>query len=172
MKHWILLNNGSTVYLLCYPNFVTDIYTSTEMLEFSTNLGNLSTNRKATVPNYGEVWFDPNAITNIFSLSEMEKKFRVTYDSSTEPSFIVHLLNKQIKFIKSFNGLFYYKPSYTTNSGKETSFVNRSVESLKENKLLHTDRQVQRAKLARNIYHAMGTPSLKDFKSLLLHPIW
>jgi hypothetical protein len=98
-----------------------------------------SPNQKATVPNYGEVWYDPNAITNIFSLSEMEKKFCVTYDSSTEPSFIVHLPNKQIKFIKSFNGLFYYKPNYNTSSGNQTSLVNHTVESVKENKLLYTD---------------------------------
>jgi hypothetical protein len=69
------------------------------------------------VPNYGEVWYDPNAITTIFKLSEMEKKFHVTYDSSTEPSFIVHLPNKLIKFIKRFNGLFYYKPNNSTISG-------------------------------------------------------
>jgi hypothetical protein len=41
------------------------------------------------------------------------------------------------------------------------------VESVEENKLLYTDWQIQRAKLARSIYHAMGTPSLKDFKSII-----
>jgi hypothetical protein len=84
------------------------------------------------VPNHGEVFYDPNAITNIFNLSEMEKKYRITYDSSKEKSFIVHLPNKQIKFTKSFNGLFYYKPNYKTNCGKLTSLVNHSVESFKE----------------------------------------
>jgi hypothetical protein len=64
--------------LVCNPNLVTNIYTSTKTLELSTNGVNLSTKMKATFPNYGEVWFDPNAITNIFSLSEMEKKFCVT----------------------------------------------------------------------------------------------
>jgi hypothetical protein len=66
---------------------------------------------------------------------------------------------------QSFNGLFYYKPNFNTSSGNQTSLVNHSVESVKENKLLYTDQQIQRAKLACNIYHARGTPSLKDFKS-------
>jgi hypothetical protein len=136
---------------------VTDIHTTTKTLELSTNGDSLTTNQKATVPNHGEVWYVPNAIKNIFSLSEMEKKYRITYNSSKEKLFIVHLPNKQIKFTKSFNGLFYYKPNYNTNSGKLASLVNHSVESVKENKLLYTVRQIQCEKLARSIYHAIGT---------------
>jgi hypothetical protein len=48
-----------------------------------------------------------------------------------------------------------------------TSLANHSVKSVNENKLLYTDRQIQHAKLASSIYHAMGTPLLKDFKSII-----
>jgi hypothetical protein len=43
--------------------------------------------------------------------------------------------------------------------------VATAIDTVAENKLLYTDRQVDRAKLARNIYHALGTPSVADFKS-------
>ena len=94
----------------------------------------------------------------------MTKKHRITYDSGKENSFIVHLETKPIKFLQSNNGLYYYKPDYKT---KNTSLVNHSIESVQENKLLFTNRQVERAKQARNIYHALGTPSLQDFKSII-----
>jgi hypothetical protein len=56
---------------------------------------------------------------------------------------------------------------YNTNGGNPISLVNHSVKSVKENKLLYTDRQIQRAKLARSIYHAIRMPSLKDFKMII-----
>ena len=48
----------------------------------------------------------PNAITNIFSLAEMEKKYCITYNSSKEKAFVVDLPNKKLKFVQSKNGLF------------------------------------------------------------------
>ena len=42
---------------------------------------------KAFVKNYGEVWFDTRAITNILSLKNVKNKYRVTYDSESEDVF-------------------------------------------------------------------------------------
>ena len=79
---------------------------------------------RATVPGYGEVWYDPNAITNIFSLAEMEKKYCITYNSCKEKAFVVDLPDKKLKFMQSSNGLFIYKPNYKTNN---KSLANRSI---------------------------------------------
>ena len=51
------------------------------------NGGSITTNFKAYVKNYGEVWFDTRAITNILSLKNVKNKYRVTYDSETEDVF-------------------------------------------------------------------------------------
>ena len=62
------------------------------------------------VPGYkGEVWFDPEAISNIFSLSQMEKYHRVTHDSEQcDGDLIVHMSKKQI-LCKEENDLFVHK---------------------------------------------------------------
>jgi hypothetical protein len=44
--------------------------------------------------------------------------------------------------------------------------VNHLIESIGENKQLCTDCQVQRAKAARQLYHALGTPSINYFKAI------
>jgi aminopeptidase-like protein len=69
-----------------------------------------------------------------------------------------------VKFKRSENGLYYMKPNYTTTN---TSLVNHSIESVDENKKLYTNRQMERAKAARQLYHALGTPSPNYFKSII-----
>jgi hypothetical protein len=74
MKDWILLDYESTVTIFCNPNMVNDIRNSNnKLLDLMTNAGILQTNQKATVPGWGEVWFNSHAITNIFSYAEMAK---------------------------------------------------------------------------------------------------
>ena len=81
MKDWIILDNGSTVNVFSNKYLVNDIRETNEIMELATNVGVRWNNKKANVPDYGEVWYDENAITNIFSMKEMIKKHRVTYDS-------------------------------------------------------------------------------------------
>jgi hypothetical protein len=41
------------------------------------------------------------------------------------------------------------------------------MNSVQENMKMFTNRQIERAKLTRKIYHALGTPSLNDFKVIV-----
>ena len=111
LKDTILLDNGSSTSIFANPSMVTNIRTVDKPLALMTNGGELITDQKATVPGFGDVWYDPNSIANIFSFAELKEKHCITYDSGTEDAFNIHLSNKIIKFTRSKNGLYLYKPN-------------------------------------------------------------
>ena len=42
------------------------------------------------------------------------------------------------------------------------------VNTIDKNKMFFTQKQYQRAKKARELFHALGTPSIKDFKNVII----
>ena len=131
-------------------------------MQLKTNGGTLVTTQKADLPQWGEVWYNENAITNIFSYAEMADKYRITYDSEKEDAFVVHLPDKPVRFERIGINLYVFKPP--VNKATDTIQLLSTVE---ENKSFYTLRQFERAKRARDLYHALGTPSIKDFKAML-----
>ena len=86
-----------------------------DILILATNAGDLLTKKQASVADYGDVWFDSSAMTNIFSFATMEDKHQVTYDSAVKSVFIVHTPNGQVKLKRGPENLYYKKPqSHTT----------------------------------------------------------
>eukprot|EP00978_Attheya_sp_CCMP212_P009121 scaffold21484_cov55-Attheya_sp.AAC.3 len=133
-------------------------------MDLRTNGGSLQSNKECDVPDLGLTsWFNKNVVTNILSFTEVVDKFCITYDNQTSNNlFIVHVsAEKKIKFKRGYNNLYFYKPEEDKLS--ENVFVN----TLKENKKFHTARQFERAKRAREFYHAMGTPSIPDLLAIL-----
>jgi hypothetical protein len=130
---------------------------------------------RAMVKDFGEVWFNPNSVTNIFSMAEMESKYNITYNPG---EFIVHLPHTNATFSRNERGLYMFTPpqaehSYNRNQrGLDYAFqqyISNSppIDFVEENKLMFTESQVERAKRARQLYHALGTPSTKDFKTII-----
>ena len=109
------MDNQSNISIFSNPNFVSQLKTVKEPLKLATNGEILTTYNKAQVPGFSEVWYDEKAITNIFSFSEIEDKYHITYNSSIEKAFKVHLPNKVIKFKRSDNGLYYAIADYAKN---------------------------------------------------------
>ena len=61
-----------------------------------------------TFKNYGDVWFDERAITNILCLKNMKNKYCVTYDSSENGTFTVYKPDAQLHFVMHQDGLNYH----------------------------------------------------------------
>ena len=98
LKNCITLNNGSTLSLFSNPALVQDIQTSSKTLSLAMNAGVKQSNCKANVPGFGKVFYNEDAIANIFGFLDVKKKHQITYNSNKEDAFLVHMDNEIIKF--------------------------------------------------------------------------
>ena len=159
MRDYIILDNGSSVDLFTNEKFVENIHKSKNKLILATNAGTKTNYTKASVPDYGEVWFDKDAIANIFSFKNMKDKYRITYDSDKEDAFLVYSNNGVIKFEATPQGLYRFKVSKAYLESLDHKGTNNLIDTVEENKTQFTARQFDQAKLARKLYHNMGTPT-------------
>jgi hypothetical protein len=90
LKQMLLLDNQSTTDLFCNKEYLEDIQKVEGRCTIVINRGEIQTDLMGHFQNYGDVWYHPDAITNILSLSNVKRKYIVTYDSSKENSFLVH----------------------------------------------------------------------------------
>ena len=147
LKNNILLDSGSKLSIFANPDLVQDIKTSTTMLEMATNGGTTMSNKVAQVPGFGQVWYNEKAITNIFGLSDLKNKHRVTYDSAKEDAFIVHENGgKILKFKGTEDGLYLYEVPKAYRDGlvkKSIIGKNNLVNTVAENRMGYTLRQFE-----------------------------
>ena len=162
LREVILLDNQSTMDLFCNPAFVESTTKSSSTMRVKSNGGSLVVNHKAELNGYHtEVWYSKRAITNILSLSNIIKQYRVTYDSKVATTFIVHRAaagKPDMHFRMHASGLHYYDPR--EDAVEELAFLG----TVSENKQGFTKRQIAGAEAARALYTTLCHPSMKDFK--------
>ena len=135
---------------------------SKQSLHISTNAGVLKTNMQAKVTGYGKIWYHPNAIANVFSLAKVADKYRVQYDSNIEDAFTVHGPNWKVKFNRIAENLYIWAPK-----AEEIKAGTDLVNSLHDNKLFFTNRQIQKAKLAKKLLSTMAYPTIDQLKAMV-----
>ena len=144
---------------------VENICKSSTAMEMLTNAGTRKCTQVADVPGFGQVWFDNDAILIIFGLAEFVDKHRTTYISRKENVFVVHVSDdKKLKFKRTDKGLYQYEVPLKYKESLEISHI---IDIVAENRIGYTKRQFDRAKLARKLYHTIGTPSVANFKAAL-----
>ena len=106
----ITLDSGSTISIFGDPSLVNQICCDETGLIMDTNAGSMDITHKAHLPSFGDVWYDEQAIANLFALKDMVQRYRVEYDSSKEDAFLVHLNpTKVVKFKNNGKGLYQFK---------------------------------------------------------------
>ena len=108
-KKWILLDSQSTVDVFCNRQLLKNIRKGNTKMTIHCNAGKRTTTLRGDLEGYGEVWFDPNGIANVLSLSRVRRKYQVEYQDGTEGGmFVVTKPNgKKFIFKESQSGLHY-----------------------------------------------------------------
>ena len=110
---------------------------------------------KAVIAGYiKDLWFENNAITNIFSLKNVIHQYRVTYDS-LDQMFIFHRKennNLNMHFRIHESGLHYYDPA------EDSTFVTTVV----DNKKHYRKRHIKEAERSAYIYGNVTYPAVVD----------
>ena len=159
-----LLDNQSTFDLCCNPDFAQKKRVAKRAMNMSSNGGDMRISKECKVLGYEFwVWYTQRAMTNILSLKNLIRLYRVTYDSEKRTSFIVHREEfglPDMVFDMHPCGLHVYYPEKIDG---QYGFVQTVAENMK----LFTKRQIDGALQARHLYETLGYPSNADFESVL-----
>ena len=158
LKTWTLLDSQSTVDVISNGDLPTKIHQVKTTLRIRCNAGMKTTNFRGHLSGYGWVWFYPDGIANILSLSRVKDKYRVTFDSATDNCFRVHKDNgKILKFQEATKRLYYFD---TVDRDVEETMLITTVDDNKSQVSAH---DYSRAKIARALQRTIDKPTTKTF---------
>lgn len=155
------LDSMSSVDVFGERALLTNIRTVSDSMRIVCNAGTVVVTQMGTFKGYGDVWFHPEAIANILSLNNVQKQFRVTYDSADGDQFAVHKEDGSARvFTPTERGLYV---SQVTGTKRKIMMMN----TVRENMKSYTKREVRRAEEARRLMTIIGRPSEQQMKRIL-----
>ena len=165
----IILDSGSTVSLFKSRNLITNAREAEVKIELDTNVGSRIIDEVKEIKGLGTVYFNKNGIANIFSLKELVKHHRVSYNSSKEDAFVVHLDNKILKFCANEQYVHKFQKVYLDGVKKNNNMKIgvQFLQSVKKRIARCTKREVSRADRARKIYYIVGAPTVENMKMVI-----
>jgi Reverse transcriptase (RNA-dependent DNA polymerase)/Zinc knuckle len=159
-RSWLLLDNQSTVDVVSNSELLVDIHEGLGSMTIYCNAGSTKTTLVGELPGYGTVWYNPNGIANILSVSRViDRGYKVTFDSQDRNEFVLEgPSGNKVIFQQSEQGLY-----YTDMATEGSIFVN----TVAANKSRYTRRELARADLARRLQGMIGRPSTKDYLNIV-----
>jgi len=102
------------------------------------------------------VWFYPEGIVNILSLGNVQKKHRVTYDSTLDEGFLVFKVDGTAQSFRPFKkGLFF--------SDVKGDIAHTFINTVDNNKTKYTIKEYSDVLCAPSLQNIIGRPNAKDF---------
>jgi len=145
------------------------------------NGGEMNTNHVGELGGYGTIWYNPNSLANILSLTNVRKVFRVTMNTRPEdpkPIIIVHTGYADLKFIEHSLSLYVFNvtdkmPRFDCDATvNKTNNLNESYAYLFLNTVSNLEkdfssREIKNARIARSVSIKMGRPGISVFAHVL-----
>jgi hypothetical protein len=177
------LDGCSTVTAFKNDKFLKEIRAVPGGIKINCNAGAVLTNMKGKF-GWLNAWYLPDGIANIFSMHELEKLYRITYDS-WEGFYVVHTPRGEVHFHKDEHGLPFIdlaesgreaarmlmQLSKDAHEGEENEGEGADalsfVQTVRGNYEGYTRREILKAKEARRAQTMLGSPSEKDLQGLV-----
>ena len=166
----IILDSGSTISLFRDKKLLKDIQFAKNSLLMLTNAGKKQITKQGNIPGFGRVWFDPSAVANLFSLSDIIRRGnRVVFDSDKANRFEIYTKNGTVIHY-DLNERDLYALSKVIKSGEDEGVCTNQVTIPNAPaKLIEglTPRELDRARAARKLYHDLGAPGYPELRHIL-----
>jgi hypothetical protein len=189
LKDVIIMDTGSTIRAtFMNPKLLSDIKAANRPLTMITNAGEKNMILTGKINGFGDAWYDPDQVANIFGFSSLEDQCRITYVSNVEKAFNVHTTDGIVQFKRNVDGLYVYQPfkayldevangNQVTGPKIETNLIVQTVTESKKGYRIPTSplkikfhltiwqlppATIQRT--ARKLYHILGCPTVENLR--------
>ena len=167
---WVLLDTCSTVSVFCSKDLVTDIQACTQdnALTVISNGGTEYFDKTATAKILPiNVHFNSESLANILSLSDVANLpgARLTMDTNIDRAILLHYNGDTIQFKECRNGLYYYDTNVIHSKPVLSPYS--LLNTVADNKLHYSQKEIKGADVARKIQASMGWPSSQSFKHMI-----
>jgi hypothetical protein len=151
-------------------------------IKINCNAGAVVTNKRGTYGNL-KVWYLSDGIANIFSMQELEKLYRITYDS-WQGYYVVHTPKGEERFHKDKQGLPYIDlkessqeaammllqhgvETYEAGENEVLKVGTSFVQTVHKNYKGHTKQEILKAKETRRVQKMLRNLSKKDSQGMV-----
>ena len=174
----ILLDTQASVSIFKNANLVKNIRPEEPGCTIHGIGGCIRVDRVADTRYFGQVWYDPRVMANVWSFSEAKEAYDIDYDNKTNV-FIVNVNKKvKLKFVNKAGGLYIHDASHlvprdavvkvqVAEPPRDPPGEVIQATTVAENEQLFSPRQVKAARAAQELMRRMGFMSSKDEAAML-----
>ena len=142
-----------------------NIRKTNETCKIHSNGGVLTTNKKATVPRYGEVWYHPRALSNVISVNEAtDRDMFITWGKNKTMHFGPDQ-NNTVEFSAAKYKVFVYEPKANQNKFLIDDYLLNFT--LEDRLAKFTPRQREGIDKAQRFYKLVGSPGRENFYKMI-----